>query len=260
MPPIAAAIGSAAERRLARLPDRELALDLEPHDQEEDREQPVVHPVQKRHPRHAVAEAEPERRVARTRRTPARRPSSTIRMATAVAQQQQDAGRRRPAREVERRRAHAMAERAEHRVRKRALVPGPVVAAAVDEEGRREAHAARLRARYVGVDPLARGGAPPVRFCGLGSARPSSSATAPRSSSVSVGGARHQRDVRVPEPIRRRRRLGQLGRAAGDVAPGQRPVAEHVAQPVAELGRARCRCARWRPGNAGRHSCRTRPA
>ncbi len=47
-------------------------------------------------------------------------------------------------------------------------------------------------------------------------------------------GARHQRDVRVPERRLVGRRFGERGGAARDVAAGQRAVPEHVAQPVAE--------------------------
>ena len=58
----------------------------------------------------------------------------------------------RPAREVQRRRAHAVAERAEHRVDERALVPGPVVAPAVDEERRRNVTPLARALCDVGVD------------------------------------------------------------------------------------------------------------
>ena len=57
--------GSHGKRRRARLrepPDRELALDLEPHQQEEDREERIVHPVPQRHPEPGVRELETKRR------------------------------------------------------------------------------------------------------------------------------------------------------------------------------------------------------
>ena len=147
MPPIAAAIGSAAERAVREMADRELALDLEADDQEEDGEQPVVDPVRaatceaRRSPNASAQGCFPERREAR-------RPAASCMIDDRDDrhQQQQHAGRRRPAREVERRGAHAMAERAEHRLGERALVPGAVVAPAVDEERRRE-RARRSRAR-----------------------------------------------------------------------------------------------------------------
>ena len=44
-PPSAAIAGSAAARAVAQLADDELALDLQPDDEEEDRHQPVVDPV-----------------------------------------------------------------------------------------------------------------------------------------------------------------------------------------------------------------------
>ena len=47
--------------------------------------------------------------------------------------------------------------------------------------------------------------------------------------------ARHQLDVRVPELLRIVGALHQLGGAARDVAAGERPMPEDVAQPIAEL-------------------------
>ena len=44
MPPMAAAIGSAARRGVAQVTGDELALELQPHDEEEDRQQPVGRP------------------------------------------------------------------------------------------------------------------------------------------------------------------------------------------------------------------------
>src|SRR5690606_32509663 len=62
-----------------------------------------------------------------------------------------------PARKAQRGDSHLVAERAEHRVRERAFVPRAVVAAAVDEERRREVHAARLCALDVAGDACLRG-------------------------------------------------------------------------------------------------------
>ena len=59
MPPIAAITGSAACARRRQLADQQLALDLQPDEQEEDRHQAVVDPVQQRL-------FEPERRHAET--------------------------------------------------------------------------------------------------------------------------------------------------------------------------------------------------
>ena len=57
-----------------------------------------------------------------------------------------------------------------------------------------------------------------------------------------------------------RRPLDQLRGAAGDVAAGQRLVAEDVGAAGRRARRAPRRCARWRRGSRGRRSCRTRPA
>ena len=128
-----------------------------------------------------------------------------------------------------------MAERAEHRVGERALVPRAVVAAAVDEERRRELHAARARARDVRVARAPRGArvsrAPSVSS----EATPRSSADGRRSSSVSVSERVISATCASQNCSGRRRMLDELGRAAREVAAGQRAVAEHVAQAVAEL-------------------------
>src|SRR5512134_4175354 len=109
-----------------------------------------------------------------------------------------------------------MPERPEHRVRERAFVPGAVVAAAVDEERGREAHAARPRARHVLVDTLL-GLRHDRRLLGLLDAQ-------------QVGGngfevlvaerrrAGHERYVRIPKLLGIRRTFDELGRAAGALA------------------------------------------
>ena len=48
-------------------------------------------------------------------------------------------------------------------------------------------------------------------------------------------GARHQRDVRVPELLRSLRTLDELRSAASDVAAGDGPVPENVSQPLSKL-------------------------
>ena len=128
-----------------------------------------------------------------------------------------------------------MAEPAEHRVGERALVPRAVVAAAVDEEGRREHHAARARAALVGVDP--RLGAPGGLCGGLRVVLRQAQIVRDGVQVVLGQGlrARHQLDMRVPEALGIVRALDQLGGAPGEVAAGQRPMAEDVAQAVAEL-------------------------
>src|SRR5690606_21588617 len=72
-------------------------------------------------------------------------------------EEQEEPGRRRPGGEAERGDTHLVAEGAEHGVGERAFVPRTVVAASVDEERRREAHAARSCALDVASDTRLRG-------------------------------------------------------------------------------------------------------
>ena len=173
------------------------------------------------------------------------------------------AGRRprAPADEVQRRHAGAMTERAEHRIGQRALVPRAVVTAAVDEEGRREHHAAGAGAGHVGVDPGA--GAPRPRLSassGSCRAKSSSPATARRSSSVkrlrarpmSLECAAQKRSGSGACSTSSAARRDVAARGSGDG--GTRSAAGRRTRRVAR------RSARWRRGNAGSHSCRTRPA
>jgi hypothetical protein len=128
-----------------------------------------------------------------------------------------------------------MTEPAEHGIGERALVPRAVVAAAVDEEGRRDHHAAGARAALVGVDPRLR--PPRGPFGAFGIIVHQAEVARDRPQVVLGQGlrARHQSDVRPPEPLRVRGALGELGRPPRDLAAGQRPMPEHVAQPLAEL-------------------------
>ncbi len=127
-----------------------------------------------------------------------------------------------------------MPERTQQRVGQRGFVPGPVVAAAIDEECRREGDAARACARDVGIDAL-RGAA---RAIARGRAvRCRQREFAGHVVEIRLGefrGARHQGNVRLPELLVGGGALGEIRRAAGDVAAGQRPLPEGVAQPVAE--------------------------
>ena len=150
-------------------------------------------------------------------------------------QQQEDARGRAPAHEVERRRADPVAEPAEHRVGEGAFVPGPVVAAAVDEEGRRDQSAARSRARLVRVHPRPRPGE--GLFVGRIAFRPPRRGRSPRPKILRRQDLRprHQLDVGVPKLLRTVRALDELSRPSGELDADQRPMAEDVAQPVAEL-------------------------
>jgi hypothetical protein len=211
--------------------DRELALDLEPDHQEEERQQAVIDPVQQRHAEALAAQRDaelllpergkgwPERRVGQRHRQQRR-------------EQQQHARRRPPARELERGRAHPMPEPPQHRVGQRACVPRAVVEAAVDEEGRRDPHAARARAALVRLQarPRPRGG-----LRGIVVSQAEIALDRPQ---VVLGQrlrARHQLEMRPPEPVRVGGALDQLGGAPGELAAADRPVAEDIAQPIAEL-------------------------
>ena len=149
--------------------------------------------------------------------------------------QQKDARGRPPAREIERGRAHAMTEPAEHRVGQRAFIPRAVVTATVDEEGGRDHDPARPRAALVGGNP--RFGVPGGLFGVPGVVPRQVQIVGDRAQVVLGQGLRagHQLDVRLPEPLRIIGALDELGGAPRDVAAGQRPMPEHVAQALAEI-------------------------
>ena len=56
MPPMAATIGSMAFAAVRQLTDQQLALDLEPDDEEEERHQAVVDPMAKVQAQHLLAQ------------------------------------------------------------------------------------------------------------------------------------------------------------------------------------------------------------
>ncbi len=216
------------------MPDRELAFDFEADDEEEDGQESVVDPVAQRHREVEAAEGKsggllPEALEARTHAGVGDDHGNER------CQQQQDAGRRPPAGEVEGGRAHAMAERAEHGIGERALVPRPVVAPAVDEEGRREHHAARPRARLVGGDAAFR----EARSLAAAFDILQGDAEILGDGRDVVGGERlrtaHQRDMRFPERIRISRLLDEHGGAVRQLIVSHRAVPEDVAQALADL-------------------------
>jgi hypothetical protein len=150
-------------------------------------------------------------------------------------QEQEDARRRSPAGEIERRRAHPVAERAQHRIGERALVPRPVVAAAIDEKGWSDQRSARRGAGLVRVHPRLRADDRRiVRRPAIGR-----HAEIARDRFEIVLGqdlrARHQLDVFLQEALRIRGALDQFGGAARNLDAGQRPVAKDVAHTIAEL-------------------------
>ena len=128
-----------------------------------------------------------------------------------------------------------MTQPAEHRIGERAFVPRAVVTAAVDEEGRRDHHAAGARAPFIGLDPRLR--APGGLFGFLG-VLPRQAQLARDGAQVVFGQflrARHQFDVRTPEPLWILGALCQHGGAPGDVAVREWPMPKDVAQTLAQL-------------------------
>ena len=143
MPPIAAATGSAAALRFDRCPTVNSRFISSPTTRKKIVRSPSL--TQWRSDRWKPASPS-ETPSGRCQNASNAGPSGELvrTMASTRREQEQDARRRRPAGEVERRHPHAVAEAAEHRVGEGAVVPGAVVAAPVDVEGRREQHAARL--------------------------------------------------------------------------------------------------------------------
>ena len=123
-----------------------------------------------------------------------------------------------------------MAERAQHRLGQRHLVPRSVVATAVDEERRRQAHAAGARARRC---PRRRASPARSRRDASSAGSPNSAATASRSSSVSacervISSTCASQNARSSGADSARSPRGARARA------GDRALAEHVAQAIAE--------------------------
>lgn len=208
--------------------DCELALDLEAHDNKEQGQQPIVDPMQERQRKAAAVEGKaepllPERGEARPQGGVGQGDGDNRR------QQQQDARRGSPAGEIERRRAHPVAECAQHRVGQRAFVPRPVVAAAIDEEGWSDDRPARRGAGLVHIDTRLR--ADDRRIVRPAAIGGNAEVACDRNDVVLGQGlrARHQLDVRVSGP------LDQFGGAAGKFDADERPMTEDIAHPVAEL-------------------------
>ena len=150
MPPSAAAIGNAAERRCAEPADGEFALDLQANDQEENGQQRVVDPVRKRHFERMGAKGEAQRHFPQRGKGVAQRGVDEAHRQQRHRQQHQARGRCPPC-EVQGGRLHAVTERTEHRLRQRHFVPRALVASAIDEEGRRCPYAALRGTGNVGV-------------------------------------------------------------------------------------------------------------
>src|SRR6185312_12441327 len=150
-------------------------------------------------------------------------------------QQQQNAGRRRPTRKSQRRRAHAMAERSQHRIGERSGVPGPVIAPRIDEEGRRETNPARACARDIVFHMRVRPLRSFLRRRFIFHGNMELFGDHPQIVFRERARTRHQRDMRFPERVGRGRVFDQFRRALGDIAAGDRAMPEHIAQPLAEL-------------------------
>ena len=238
--------GHAAERRRDRQrggaprgepAHRELALDLEPHDQEEHGEQAVVDPVAQRE-----RERSPRRARSRTARSHSAR---TLRPSGEFDEGHGDAGSsaaaaarwRAPSARNRARRSAAGGRASRSSASASALSShGALVAAAVDEEGRGDLRAAAPRALACRLRTRAPARAPSaalVRRAGARRARPRSP-RGPRRPERRA--ALHQLVVRVPERrrwSRPRTRPSRPPRRAIVVA-GDREVAEDVAHPLAE--------------------------
>ncbi|MGY4281159.1 hypothetical protein ACVWXO_000379 [Bradyrhizobium sp. LM2.7] len=214
--------------------DRHLALHFQSHDEEEHRQHAVVDPMEDGHLKGCAAQAHAELLAPeRLERRPDRRVRHDDRRRGR--EDKQNAGGRAPAREVQGCRTDAVAERAKHRVDERALVPGTIVAPAVDVEGRRESHAACAGACEIRLHPRPRA--------------PDRVAIAELKVGVhaEVGGhrdevvlcelhrPRHQLDVRRPERLGRLGKLSELGGPKRKAVVRERPVPEGVADTVAKL-------------------------
>lgn len=151
MPPAAAARrqrGRAPRREAAY---RELALDLEANDEEEYGEKTVVDPVAQRHAKRGLAGQQAEWHAPESLEL---RPQRRIGEDDGEqrCEQEQQAGGRRPPREIQGGALHGGGRASRGCLDERVLVPGSLVAPAVDEESRRHDHAAAPRARDVVLD------------------------------------------------------------------------------------------------------------
>jgi hypothetical protein len=204
--------------------DGELALDLEPDHEEEDRQEAVVDPVEQR-----VRERAPAPLHAEGRLPPRREGRGEGRVAEREGRQrgqrQEQPRRGAPAHELEGRRLDAVTERAQHGVGHGALVPGAGVAPAVDEEGRRQGRAAPPRALDVLVHPGPRG------LVGREAEVPREPVEVVRREGR---GPLHEGLVDLPEAPDLRRALRQLGGAPRRLVALGRQVAEDVAHARAE--------------------------
>jgi hypothetical protein len=113
----------------------ELALDLQSDDQEKDGQQPVVDPVEEEQGELSSVQLEPEGGA-----PPGLECGADGRVAEHDREHrhesEEQSGRRPPSNEIQSRSLNPVPERAEHGLGQRALVPGSLVAAVVDKEGR----------------------------------------------------------------------------------------------------------------------------
>src|SRR5690606_6673053 len=149
-------------------------------------------------------------------------------------QQEEEPGGGGPPREIDTRRVKAMPQGTQHRLAEGCLVPGALVATAVDVEGGGNAGAAMQAA--ASILPDARGGGAAFLWIPLGAGR---NAQLVRDrvqlALVEDGALLHQCLVRLPEvrPVRRRI-LRQLRGLCRLMAIGEGEVAVHVAHPISE--------------------------
>ncbi len=150
------------------------------------------------------------------------------------ADHEEEAGRRRPAHEIQHRSLQPMAHRAHQRLGQRAFIPRAFIATAIDEERGRHPRAALQPAQ--GVVPHPGVGGLPGPLVALSTRRQAQlRGEALQVVRAEVRTAFHQGVVHVPESaVRLRRVLGQLGRLRRQLAVDQGKVPEYVPQAVTE--------------------------
>ena len=213
--------------------DREFAFDFQPDNEEKDCQQSVVDPLTKRKMKCRASRGPANRHFPKffERRTGGRVGQQESQNGHG---QQQQPGRGRPTREIQRCGLDAMAERSEHRFGKRALVPRPLVAAVVDEECRRDPGAAAPRAVDVTLH-FCPGVAPSLFVAAIARRQAEFRRQRVEIPRLQRRAALHQRLVRRPVFSGSLVRvLRQLGGAPRILIAGERAVAEHITHPVAE--------------------------
>ena len=233
MPPMAAAMGRAAERIEARWPTVSSRLISSPTTRKKMVKSPSVTQFSSDSSKLAPSKVKPKL-CSQNAWKPGPNVELVTTMASTVASSSKMPADGAQAAKSSAAAAHAMTEPADHGIDKRTLVPGAVIAPPVDEEGRREHDAACARALLVRLDT--RLGALD-RFLSLDCVRRGPEVIGYGSEVVlrQLARSRHQGDMGVPERLGVGRTLDQIGGAAGKLVAGERPMPEHIAQAVAKL-------------------------